>query len=423
MASLTDSNAVKYRHLGQEELQEKEKVETLRDKILKGYLQKQLRTHESLEDCKRNQRIFCQASVEQSFTANTEGLTSYNDFKELQSSLDVKQVLRSCGLSEDEIKLLQNEGEDSSSESPVARKERLRIIEEKLQSRQQQLDSSSVEFEQFSGAIPLNRHDFEEEINSIPTNEKADKLTACLVRLQPHHDDSIPADHPINHIKEIAEELFPSKSDTDTDKTNLKKRNCNWISTEESQSKCGKFEVKHIYLKEKPKSFWDMKEIPKIIESCEVQGNRKATIGTSEVEDKLVVRKQEKVIKCNASKPFVLTLEDKELIPLELIKSNKKTLDELRGMEKFKNYKEGEPSGTLYIKNLSHKTSPHDLASFLGHFESKTGPKILYRILNGRMRGQAFVTFHDKSTAEVALKTCNGYILHGRPVIMEFSRQ
>lgn len=421
MASLTDSNAVKYRYLGQEEEPEKPNEETLRDKILKGYLQKQLRTNESLEDCRRNQSRFCHASVEQSITADTEGLTSYNDFKELQDSLDVKQVLRSCGLSEGDIKLLQNEVEDSKCEAPVAREERLKAIKEKLESRQQQLSTSSAKSEQFSGAVPLNRHDFEEEINSVPRNEKADKLTACLVRLQPHMDDSIPADHPINHIQEIAEELFPTKIDTRKNKTD--KRNCNWISTEESQSKSGKFEVKHIYLKEKPKSFWDLKEIPKIIDCCDIQRDRKVSIDSSGAANKLFVRKKEKVTKLDATKPFVLTLEDKELIPLELIKSHKKTSDELRGMEKFKNYKEGEPSCVLYIKNLSHKTTPHDLASLMGHFEYKAGPKILYRILNGRMRGQAFVTFHDKSTAELALKTCNGYILHDKPVVIEYGRQ
>lgn len=426
MASVTNSNAVKYRHLGLDEVgPEKARAETLRDKILKSYLRKQLRTDETLEQHYKSQKDFSKASVEESITASISGLTSFKDFKKVQDSVAVKQVLRSSGLSEEDIKLLINEGEESALEAPLAREERLKAIKEKLDSQEQKLDGLWMKSEQFSGAVPLNRHDFEEEINTLPTTETADKLTACLVRLQPHADESIPADHPINHIKEIAESLFPSEINNSRDQDESKKRKSSWLSSEEHCKKSSKDEVRHIYLTQKPKTFWDMKEIPKIIGSSKPNSDIAGFVrsGSTAGKSKLYIKKKVKVNKHDPSKPFVLMLDDADLIPLEVIKSNRKTLEELRNMDKLKNVREGEPSETLYIKNLSHKVVPKDLASLMGHFESKSGPKIQYRLLNGRMRGQAFVTFQDKTTAVMAMETCNGFVLHEKPIVMEYSKR
>ena len=426
MASLTNSNAQKYRYLGQDESPRKPQAETLRDKILKDCLLKQLRTNGSLEEWRQNQKDFHRASLEHTFSACGQGLKSFSDFKELQHIADIKQVLRSSGLSEEDINLLCNKNKESNLKSPEAQEERLSVIKEKLDRRQQQLHTLSSEPEQFSGAVPLSRHEFENEINVIPSNERADKLTSCLIRLEHQSDSSIPADHPINHIKEIAEELFPSRIDSNENQEESKKRRHDSSSTKGYENETVEGAIKHVYLTKKPKTFWDMKEIPKIMDSKSKEKCNDSHHDIRDkrvVENKLFIQKQDRVIKLDPSKPFVLTLEERELIPLDVIESNRITLEKLREMDKFKNLTVGTPSKTLYVKNLSHKVSPHDLASLFGHFEPKVGPKILYRILNGRMRGQAFITFQDKDVAESALKTCNGYVLYEKPIVMEFSKK
>lgn len=47
----------------------------------------------------------------------------------------------------------------------------------------------------------------------------------------------------------------------------------------------------------------------------------------------------------------------------------------------------------LYLKNLSSSVTEADLISLFGRYEQLNGDKIVYRLLSGRMHGQAFVTF------------------------------
>ena len=45
-----------------------------------------------------------------------------------------------------------------------------------------------------------------------------------------------------------------------------------------------------------------------------------------------------------------------------------------------------------------------------------------FRLLNGRMRGQAFVTFPDVKSATAALTLLNGYLLHGKPMVIQYGK-
>ena len=47
----------------------------------------------------------------------------------------------------------------------------------------------------------------------------------------------------------------------------------------------------------------------------------------------------------------------------------------------------------LYLKNLPRDVTKEDLASLFVRFESMDAPCMEYRILDGRMRGQAFISF------------------------------
>jgi U11/U12 small nuclear ribonucleoprotein 65 kDa protein len=94
----------------------------------------------------------------------------------------------------------------------------------------------------------------------------------------------------------------------------------------------------------------------------------------------------------------------------------------------FKNYSEGEPTTRLYIKNLERKViKESDLRNIFGRFVlgSKDDPEKdldINLLLSGRMRGQAFVTFKDQETAIKALEGAHRYILHGKPMIIQFAK-
>jgi len=48
---------------------------------------------------------------------------------------------------------------------------------------------------------------------------------------------------------------------------------------------------------------------------------------------------------------------------------------------------------TLYLKNLSPRVTEEDLMSLFLHFQTSDTAPVVVRLLHGRMRGQAFVTF------------------------------
>lgn len=432
MASVTNSNAKRYRCLGQEEDGPGYPVvDTLREKILKNLVQKQLTKYTSLEEQLHNQRKFIKATSEVSVSASTSGLSSYKDYRDLEKSLNIKQILYSSGLTHAEVQLLLNENSFSSDlETSHAKEERLKAIEDKLLKRQHQLEHfTHSPPEQFSGAVPLTRHDYEEECNVVSASADTEKLTSCLVRLQPHNDASIADDHPINHIKAIADELFPEDSLLESRAHAIpEKHKLEVFEYAGPSPKCKKIEKPHcIYLVEKPKSFWDLKEIPKVIGRDEVHETNKVSVvprskGEIYISKHTTTKDCSNIVKANKTRPFVLILNPNELVSFDVIKSNKKTVHELCAMEKFKDYSEGKPSSTLYIKNMSCEATPKDLASLMGHFECNDSPKIQYRILNGRMKGQAFVTFPNKEIASHALNLCNGYILYNKPLVIEFGK-
>ena len=47
----------------------------------------------------------------------------------------------------------------------------------------------------------------------------------------------------------------------------------------------------------------------------------------------------------------------------------------------------------LYVKNLSPRVTEADLVALFVRYQRPEGPKIIFKLMTGRMKGQAFVTF------------------------------
>ena len=85
-----------------------------------------------------------------------------------------------------------------------------------------------------------------------------------------------------------------------------------------------------------------------------------------------------------------------EPLPLQVIYRHKLSDDEIKAIPRFTNHKAGQPSNILYLKNLHAKVTEEDLRAIFGHHQSQTSEKLKYRLLTGRMKGQAFVEFPSK---------------------------
>ncbi|XP_034220578.1 U11/U12 small nuclear ribonucleoprotein 65 kDa protein isoform X3 [Prunus dulcis] len=100
--------------------------------------------------------------------------------------------------------------------------------------------------------------------------------------------------------------------------------------------------------------------------------------------------------------------------------------EEILSLPMFKNYAAGNPASVLYIKNLAKDIVADDFyyifGSLFGSVDAAKSGLSLKLMQEGRMRGQAFVTFPSVELAHYALNLVNGYVFKGKPVIIQFGR-
>ncbi|KAL3622639.1 hypothetical protein CASFOL_034050 [Castilleja foliolosa] len=144
---------------------------------------------------------------------------------------------------------------------------------------------------------------------------------------------------------------------------------------------------------------------------------------------------------------------------LEEIQSGKLPPEEILSLPRFKNYTAGDPTPVLYVKNLAKDVVVDDfyfifgslfgssdaaksslsvkLMQIEGQIDGLRGSILVLNVprelknegpfpklhnLEGRMRGQAFLTFPTLELARNALNVVNGYVFKGKPMVIQFGR-
>ncbi|XP_067142374.1 RNA-binding region-containing protein 3-like isoform X1 [Centruroides vittatus] len=118
---------------------------------------------------------------------------------------------------------------------------------------------------------------------------------------------------------------------------------------------------------------------------------------------------------------------ESKFITLQELKRKKCSESEMKHLPVFKNYKSGQPTYRLYIKNLAKQVSEEDLRYVYGRYIDRTSTteRNMFDIRlmkEGRMKGQAFITLATEEQAIQALKDTNGYVLSGKPLVVQFAR-
>jgi U11/U12 small nuclear ribonucleoprotein 65 kDa protein len=111
----------------------------------------------------------------------------------------------------------------------------------------------------------------------------------------------------------------------------------------------------------------------------------------------------------------------------EEIRNNKISVNDMKILPVFKNYASGAPSLRLYIKNLSKVVTAQDITNiyqrYLSGDNSDEEKTFDVRVMQeGRMKGQAFVTFPNVETSQRALAETNGFIFKDKPMVVQFAR-
>ncbi|OAP12414.1 hypothetical protein AXX17_AT1G09100 [Arabidopsis thaliana] len=116
----------------------------------------------------------------------------------------------------------------------------------------------------------------------------------------------------------------------------------------------------------------------------------------------------------------------KPFASLEELEKGRLPPQDILSLPMFKNYTAGNPSVVLYIKNLAKDVVIDDFYYIFGsQFESSEVAKssLGVRLMQeGRMRGQAFLTFPSVEVAHRALNLVNGFVFKGKPMIIQFGR-
>ncbi|TRZ06729.1 hypothetical protein HGM15179_020378, partial [Zosterops borbonicus] len=362
-----------------------EDLETEGERQLKSLLHHQLDTTVSIEQCKSKRRCFAPAAFYKPFGEEAAGALTLSQFQALQESDKETSSLRELGLSDLEILLWKNRASASKGSglgaAPEATQERLDAIQEKLEERRRILALP----QRFAGSKQLSRREMEIENALFQGTDRHSFLRALY-----HQDDSQKrgADEkdPMVHLESVYQELLSKKC---------------------------------------PEKVQSATSDPCLSPSLTPQG---AVTEESSLPDQEEQAEQAGSPSVSAREPQqspprpVVIREQVEFVPEEEILRNRLSEEELRKIPKFSSYHPGEPSKVLYLKNLGPRVTVKDLVSLFARFQKEDSPLIQFRLLSGRMRGQAFITFPDTESAQSALQLLNGYKLQGKPLVIAFGK-
>lgn len=342
-----------------------ENIETEGERQLKQLAKRQTETQLNLQEHISRHRSFTEKVVYKPKTAEVKGVKSLQDYNKIRQQDDELEFLRQCGLSESEIHYKRVADVESESEcQPIEKRGKYgvnpQVKNEVLQDIQGKIEEKR---RQFSNADTFSGavHISRHEMeleNSLNSNRSQSQFLNCLITTK-KNDSEIP-EHPMNQLHDIIKNITKPK------KKIIKTKDKH--STEPQKTDCHSTNVE---------------ENTEIVENSSTNPINPVP--------------KEEIIRCRLS------------------------AEEICQIERFKDYQPGNPSHILYLKNLSKKVTESDLASLFIHFQKDSLPPTL-KLLKGKMRGQAFITFDTSKTATDALDLINGYMLKGQPIVIQYGR-
>lgn len=115
------------------------------------------------------------------------------------------------------------------------------------------------------------------------------------------------------------------------------------------------------------------------------------------------------------------------VISEEELNKNRILLKDLSILPVFKDYHPGAPTCKIYIKNIAKTVEVNDLEYIYKRYEGDVSEDIqnnfnIKLMKEGRMKGQAFITFNSVEIAQKALKETNGYVIKDKPLVVVFAK-
>ncbi|XP_023104580.1 RNA-binding protein 41 isoform X2 [Felis catus] len=370
-----------------------EELETEGERQLKSLLQHQLDTSVSIEECVSKKESFAPGTMYKPFGKEAAGTMTLSQFQTLHEKDQETASLRELGLNETEILIWKSHvsGEKTRLRAtPEAIQNRLQDIEERISERQRILCLP----QRFAKSKQLTRREMEIENSLFQGADRHSFLKALYYQDEPQKKNK---GDPMNNLESFYQEMI------------MKKR------LEEFQLMRGEPFASHSLVSATSVGDSGTAENPSLLQDKGKQAaqGKGPSLHVAKVFDNSPEQ-------CWTG-PKKLT-QPIEFVPEDEIQRNRLSEEEIRKIPMFSSYNPGEPNKVLYLKNLSPRVTERDLVSLFARFQEKKGPPIQFRMMTGRMRGQAFITFPNKELAQQALHLVNGYKLRGKILVIEFGK-
>uniref|UniRef100_A0A3Q2U3Y4 RNA-binding protein 41 n=1 Tax=Fundulus heteroclitus TaxID=8078 RepID=A0A3Q2U3Y4_FUNHE len=343
--------------------------------------------------CVAKRQCFAPASLYRPFGRQAAGVRSLSQFQALQDGEQELVSLRELGLTDAEIQLWRSRDGSGVSAAPDAKQQRLQVIRDKIEARAELLSRP----QRFSASRPLSRREMEIEQALFQGNERLGFLTALYHRdgdaeeSQQGASSSDPMDSLYRDVLRCQKPVSPENPEG---QQAVGSSSTSAAPSDQSQSAQSNSD------QSKDSSQTDPPAPPVRLDLNQPIGSLAGASG----------------------KPLTVSGEIKTLTDEEILK-NRESDEGIRSIARFQSYQPGKPSKVLCVKNLSAQASIAQLVALFSRFEQKDGPPVVYRLLTGRMKGQAFITLSDTETAHNALQLVHGYRLLGKPLVVEFGRE
>lgn len=412
-----------------------EEQETEGQRQLHSLLLQQLHTDVDIERCVAKRQCFAPAALYRPFGEQAAGVKSLSQFQALQDGEKELASLRELGLTDAEIQLWQSRDAPETAEkshgvcaAPGARQQRLQAIKDKIAARVELLSRP----QRFASSRPLSRREMEIEQALFQGNDRRGFLTALYHRGEENKESQqgVSSSDPLDslyrdvlsqegkqaslHKSEGQSAGTPHTAESDQSQNSQTDRNqSRGASDHQSDLQGGS---SRLFVRPQPGSDTsDQQRVQNRPEQLRVAPPRQ--INVSQPISSLCG-----AAKARPSGPLTVTGQIETITDEEILK-NRESEEGIRSIPRFQNYQPGKPSKVLCVKNLSTQASVAQLVALFSRFQKKDGPPVLYRLLTGRMRGQAFVTLPDAETAQNALQLVHRYRLLGKPLVVEFGRE
>ncbi|XP_063343165.1 RNA-binding protein 41 isoform X2 [Pelmatolapia mariae] len=413
-----------------------EEQETEGQRQLHGLLLQQLHTDVDIERCVAKRQCFAPAALYRPFGEQAAGVKSLSQFQALQDGEKELASLRELGLNDTEIQLWQSRDAPETAEkshgvcaAPGAKEERLQAIKDKIAARMELLSRP----QRFASSRPLSRREMEIEQALFHGNDRLGFLTALYHRdeVKKENQQGASSSDPLDSIyREVLREQevkqasqhksegeptgAPHTAESDQSQNQQTDRNQSRDASD-SPSDLQAGNSRSSVQPDSVSDTSDQQHVENRPEHLRLAPPRQINISQP-------ISSLCGTAKAGPSRPLTVTGEIETITDEEILK-NRESEEGIWSIPRFRNYQPGKPSKVLCVKNLSPQASVAQLVALFSRFERKDGLPVLYRVLTGRMKGQAFITLPDAETAQNALQLVHRYRLLGKPLVVEFGRE